>query len=66
MGGGGGGGGGARVSDFFTKNLNLKYFFGRVCVCVGGRSGVIFYHESKFKIETKIVRGGGGGEGGLE
>ena len=64
--------GGARVSDFFTKNLNkknpnLKYiYFG---LRLGARSGgggtrvsEFFYYE--FKSEIIFSGGEGGGEGG--
>ena len=68
-GGGGGGRGGLRagVSEFFTTNLNLKFFF----IIGGGGRGLgrleqvnSFYEESKSFLCVCVGGGGGGGGGG--
>ena len=71
LGGGGGGcGQGARVSDFFTKNPNLKYFFGEMwggggAYWLGGTGVNVFYFTMnpnfKYKKKRFFFLGGGGG-----
>ena len=68
----GGRGKGARVSDFYTKNPNLKKMGGGVQGMWGGGCGGLdlvnlFYYESKFKIKKDLFfffLGGGGAAGG--
>ena len=58
-------GGGSGVSDFFTTNPNLKFFFWREGVGGGGEGGarVSDFFFTKNPNQKKTLEGGAGGGG---